>query len=141
MTLTNKREAFCKAIALEGLNQSDAYRKAYPTSLKWADKTVRNNAYMLMQSSDILATISELKEEIKNKMQEALVYTAKQSFDNLLDIQKRAKEKEVFKDELKAEELKGKIAGLYEEVHKFKGDKDAPFETNININFVNKKDK
>ena len=44
-----------------------------------------------------------------------LGYTGIESFDNLSEIQQRAKEAGNFNAELKAEELKGKLAGLYVE--------------------------
>lgn len=62
MTLTAKQENFCQAIA-DGLNQSAAYRSAYSTE-NMADTTVNNNAYMLMQNSEITARIAELRAEL-----------------------------------------------------------------------------
>lgn len=63
--LTPKREKFCQEMAKLG-NQYKAYCKAYNTkNMKRA--TIDNNAYMLMQDSEIQARLKELGAEIKNK--------------------------------------------------------------------------
>ncbi len=62
MSLTPKQEAFCLAY-LETGNASEAYRSAYNTS-KMKPETVSNNAYMLMQDSEIAARLEKLREPI-----------------------------------------------------------------------------
>lgn len=64
MTLTAKQEAFAQAIA-DGLNQSDAYRKAYPNNMK-AD-TVNQAAARLMGNSKVLARVDELRSKLEAK--------------------------------------------------------------------------
>lgn len=54
-------ELFCQAL-VEGATQADAYRRAYPASKKWKDKTVRNRAHELAKTRDVLGRVSELKE-------------------------------------------------------------------------------
>lgn len=57
--LTPKQEAFAKAIALDGMNYSDAYRSAYNCK-RMSDTTINNNAWKLMQDNEITTRIKEL---------------------------------------------------------------------------------
>lgn len=57
--LTPAQETFAAGIA-SGLNQSEAYRKAYPRSLKWADKTVWARASELAANSKVSGRIDSL---------------------------------------------------------------------------------
>ena len=57
--LTQKQLDFCQAI-VEGLNQTDAYRRGYDTE-KMADKTVHEAASRLMGDSKVIARIEELR--------------------------------------------------------------------------------
>lgn len=65
MTLTAKQEAFCQAIA-DGLNQSDAYRKAYDASGMKAE-TVNKRASELMASGEVAGRVDELREALAEK--------------------------------------------------------------------------
>lgn len=59
-------ETFSQAI-VEGKTQADAYRLAYPSSLKWTDKAVYNQASELAKTSEVLVRTNELKAEQKMK--------------------------------------------------------------------------
>ena len=61
--LTPKQEKFVKAIVLDGMNYSDAYRSAYNTS-KMTDKTVNEKASLLKDDDKVRARIKEMAEEI-----------------------------------------------------------------------------
>lgn len=63
--LTPKREKFCQEMAKLG-NQRQAYKKAYNCK-NMKTETIDNNAYMLMQNSEVRARLKELAEETKNK--------------------------------------------------------------------------
>lgn len=122
--LTPKQEKFCQAIR-NGKNYSDAYRESYDTN-NMKMETINRNAFELFQNNKIKARIAELQRLVEEK----ICYTAKQSFDKLNEIQKKALEmkKKVFikdmdfpleeetpdlKSAIRAEELKGKLIGLY----------------------------
>lgn len=60
--ITPQQEAFAQAVA-SGMNQSEAYRKAYPKSQKWKDDSVHNRASALMRNAQVLARVSELQAE------------------------------------------------------------------------------
>ena len=61
--LTPKHEQFAKAIALDGMNYSDAYRSAYNTE-RMTDKTINEKASLLKDDGKIRARIAELRKEI-----------------------------------------------------------------------------
>lgn len=61
--LTPKQEQFAKAIALEGMSYSDAYRSAYDIK-KMSDKTVNEKASRLKDEDKIRARIKELRDEV-----------------------------------------------------------------------------
>ena len=61
--LTAKQEQFAKAIALDGMSYSDAYRSAYDTS-KMTDKTINEKASLLKSNDKVRARIKELKKEV-----------------------------------------------------------------------------
>jgi hypothetical protein len=60
--LTPKQDRFAQAIALEGMNKSDAYRTAYDTS-RMTDKTVNEKASILASNDKVRARIKELSEQ------------------------------------------------------------------------------
>ena len=61
--LTQKQEQFAKAIALDGMSYSDAYRSAYDTS-RMSDKTVNEKASLLKDQDKIRTRIKELRDEV-----------------------------------------------------------------------------
>ena len=65
MTLTPKREKFCQEMAKLG-NQYQAYCKAFNCK-NMKRETIDNNAYKLMQNTEIIARLKELGAETKNK--------------------------------------------------------------------------
>lgn len=150
MALTSKQEKFCQLI-IKGLNQSDAYRKSYNCD-NMKDDTINNNAYKLINNNDIVTRINELK----GKIEEKLVYSALQSFNKLKEIQQKALENKKlllgkrddegmtievedpdFSAALKAEELAGKLAGLYVEKKELTGKDGQPLVQKV---FVTKQD-
>lgn len=58
--LTPQQEAFAVAVAA-GSNLSDAYRKAYPRSLKWTPETVNQAASRMAANSKVSARVAALR--------------------------------------------------------------------------------
>lgn len=58
--LTPKQELFAQGI-VSGLSQSDAYRKAYPSSLEWKPETVHECASKLAANHKVSTRVSELQ--------------------------------------------------------------------------------
>lgn len=62
--LTPQQEKFAQAVA-SGLNQSTAYRRAYPLSKKWKDDSVHNKASTMMRHAQVRARIAELAKKVE----------------------------------------------------------------------------
>lgn len=107
--LTPKQEKFCNNIA-KGMNPSEAYRDAYKPQTTNIN-TIKGAAQRELRKSYISTTIQE--KQLKN--QQEVVYTARDSFNSLLYAQQMAEEQKNLPAWLKAEELKGKLLGLYTE--------------------------
>ena len=60
--LTAKQEKFAQAIALENMNQADAYRSAYNTE-RMAERTVWDKAYLLAKKDEVRARVAELRQQ------------------------------------------------------------------------------
>jgi len=58
--LTPQQEAFAVAVAA-GSNLSDAYRKAYPRSLRWVPETVHEAASRMAANSKVSARVAALR--------------------------------------------------------------------------------
>ncbi len=67
LVLTRKEEAFCLAI-VEGLNESDAYRKAYKPQRAKA-KTIHEKASRIMARGKVRARVAELMAPVIAKVQ------------------------------------------------------------------------
>ena len=110
--LTPKQEKFCQCI-VKGMSQTDAYKEAF--EIKTAKpESVYTMASRLLRDVKIESRLEELKKGIEKE----LVYSALESFNKLKEIQELALGNQLKPDltnALKAEELKGKLAGLYVE--------------------------
>lgn len=60
--LTAKQEKYVQNL-VKGLSQREAYRKAYPSSLKWKDNIVDSKASNLFKNGKVLARYNELIEK------------------------------------------------------------------------------
>jgi phage terminase small subunit len=60
--LTKNQETFVQNI-LEGMNQTEAYKAAYPNQ-RMSDKTISEAASRLMANSKVVARLSELRNEL-----------------------------------------------------------------------------
>lgn len=132
--LTAKQEKFCRGVA-KGLNYSDAYREAYNAG-KMKPESVNRLATELMKNIKIASRV----EELKQKAAEGIKYTVEDSFRKLSEIQALAlarKRKFGIADPdltnaIKAEELKGKLKGLYVEKREISGGLDlTPFKIDV----------
>ena len=119
--LTNKQEKFCKAIALEGMNQSDAYRGAYPTCLKWKSKSINEQASVLMKNNNVLTRIKELKDSVTEKTIEKFAKSRDDILTEYESIKNNSVEPKIKIDCLKEQ---GKILGYYEDNLNVKGSLD-----------------
>lgn len=89
-------------------------------------------AYSIGQENLKKPEIMEALQKVQVRQAEKFEYTAEESFKNLQKIQKMALESKRLNEALKAEELKGKLCGLYVERKDISGSLDmSPFEVKI----------
>jgi hypothetical protein len=105
--LTPKQEKFCLTY-LETGNASEAYRQVYNTS-KMKKTTIGRKAFELLENGKITAKINELKAPaIKN-----VELTVENHLNRLAELRDHAFEAGNYAAAIRAEELRGKVAGFY----------------------------
>jgi len=107
--LTPKQEKFCQNIA-KGMTGAEAYKKAYnpPTMSK-------NSIWVEANRTSNVPKVSLRIKELQKQAEEEVKYTVKDSFLNLESAQSKAMEDGNINAYIKAEELKGRLLGLYTE--------------------------
>lgn len=108
VVLTPKQEAFAVAYAVEGMNQTEAYRHAYDTS-GMAATTIWPMASILRRSPKVAQRIAELQGATVRRA----AYTADDHMDRLAELAAEALKEGQVSAAVKAEELRGKVAGLH----------------------------
>ena len=108
--LTPQREIFAQMV-VKGNNQSDAYRKAFPKSLKWLDKSVNQKASTLSADVNVKARVAELRAPVIKRIE----ITLEDHLNTLELLRNRADAANQFSAAIKAEESRGKASGLYVE--------------------------
>lgn len=103
--LTENQEQFVQNI-LQGMNQADAYRAAYPNS-KGSAKTVHEAASRLMSNSKVIARLTELRQELATPA----IMTAQKRLEWLTGI--ITSKDESTGDKLKAVDIMNKMQGEY----------------------------
>lgn len=122
--LTAKQEAFAAALAT-GVSQAEAYRTAFPSSVKWADKVVWNKASILAAHGGVRVRLAELQAEAAAKA----VYTLADHLKRLDDLSRAAEKAAEFTAAVKAEESRGKAAGFYPTKVELTGKGGGPIES------------
>lgn len=120
--LTPKQEAFAKAIAIEGMNYSEAYKKAYNAE-NMLPKTITEKASRLVAQDNIGARIAELRKEIDNPA----ILTAIQRKTILTEIARSGDANA----RIKAIDILNKMSGEY--VTKIDADVNADVSINIEL--------
>ena len=113
--LTLKQEKFVQEYLSNGGNATKAYKVAYDNNM--SEKQQNEEACKLLKHPKISQRLNEYQE----KAQEAVLYTAEKSFNKLNELLALALCPDVengrmnLQAALKAEELKGRLVGLYTE--------------------------
>lgn len=123
--LTAKQDNFAQAVALDGMNYSEAYRTYYKTD-KMTDKSVWDAASKLASHPEVSQRIEELKKELVNKK----IMTAQERLEWLTEVVRSVHEKT--ENRLKAADIMNKMQGEY--VQKIAA--EVQTETTINIELV-----
>lgn len=123
--LTAKQDNFAQAVALDGMNYSEAYRTYYKTD-KMTDKSVWDAASKLASHPEVSQRIEELKKELVNKK----IMSAQERLEWLTEVVRSVHEKT--ENRLKAADIMNKMQGEY--VQKIAA--EVQTETTINIELV-----
>ena len=83
--LTPKREKFVQNL-IAGMSQREAYRGAFPSSVKWKDSTVDSKASELFGNDEILERYRELQQEFADRA----LYTREEAVTDLRWMQREA---------------------------------------------------
>lgn len=101
-----RHEKFAQSLA-NGMSQRNAYRSAFPNSVKWKDETVDPKASALAKNDKVLARLRELADKASSKA----IMSAIERKEWLTGIIKS--EAEETKDKLKAVDLLNRMEGEY----------------------------
>lgn len=123
-TLSPKQEAFANVLAA-GASQAQAYRTAYPTSLKWKDTVVWSKASVLAAHGKVRARVAELQAAAAR----STVFTLADHLRNLEKISQAALTAKDFTAAARAEEARGKASGFYIQKMEHTGKGGGPIET------------
>lgn len=121
--LTANQEKFVQNI-IEGMNQADAYRSAYPKQ-RMSDKTVWEAASRLMKNDKVLARLSELR----NELAKPSIMTAQERLEWLTKVVKDTDQ--AMSDRLKASDQMNRMQGEY--VQKIEADVNSEVTINIEL--------
>lgn len=119
--LTYKQQMFVLHYSVNGNNATEAYRLSYDcTNMK--DESINVEASKLLKNPKITPWVNWAKTNVQKVFEDELKYSAKDCFDELSEIQFRAKkDKGNYSQEIKAVELKGKLAGHFVDKHQVTG--------------------
>lgn len=81
--LTDRQERFAQALA-DGKTQSDAYRYAYPTCLKWPDSAVYSKSSQLANLAVVKQRVDALRDQQLQRVQAATVYNVQTAMEEAL---------------------------------------------------------
>ena len=115
--LTDKQEKFVLNYITNSNNATDAYRKSYDCT-KMSDKSITVEASKLLKSPNVTLWLNQANCNVQEVFQEEIKYSVKDCFDELDEVRSRAKkDKGNYSQEIKAIELKGKLAGHFVDKH------------------------
>jgi len=129
--LTGNELSFCQEYVKANGNATQAYKNSSYKSDAMKEATINNNAYMLLQKSDILARIQEIQDKANKKVNDEIAFGLKDTVNGIIKLAKEAKSDN---NKLKAFDMLMKHFGGYEEDNRQQKD-----EVNIPItNWINK---
>src|SRR5262245_23164050 len=118
--LTQKQEMFCLGYIETG-NASEAYRRAYNTA-NMKDTTIHVRASELLADSKIKERVAELRKAAE----ENALLSLEGHLKELAEIRDLAKKKGQLPAAIKAEELRGRLSGLYADIEERAKPKETP---------------
>lgn len=119
--LTDKQQKFVLNYVINGNNASEAYRCSYDCS-KMSANSIAVEASKLLKNPNVALWVKQANANVQEVIQDEIKYSAKDCFDELDEVRERAKkDKGNYTQEIKAIELKGKLAGHFIDKHQVTG--------------------
>ena len=84
-TLTDKQERFVQEL-IKGKSQREAYRAAYPKSIKWEDNSVDINASQLFSGTKVKLRYNEIHDRLVKEAEDECIVDAKMVLKELANI-------------------------------------------------------
>lgn len=119
--LTEKQQQFVLRYAINGNNGAEAYRFAYNCEGS-NEATINSEVNKLLKNPKITLWLNQVKANVQEVFEDEIKYSVKDCFDELDEVRQRAKkDKGNYSQEIKAIELKGKLAGHFVDKHQVTG--------------------
>ena len=119
--LTDKQQMFVLKYVINGNNASEAYRYAYDCA-DMKDESINVEASKLLKNPKVSLWIEQANANVQQVFEDEIKYSAKDCFDELAEVQARARKAGGnYQHEIKAIELKGKLAGRFTDKHQITG--------------------
>lgn len=119
--ITEKQQKFVLRYLINDNNGAEAYRYAYDCEGS-NSATVNSEANKLLKNPKITLWLIHAKSNVQQVFEDEIKYSVKDCFDELDDVRERAKnDKGNYSQEIKAIELKGKLAGHFVDKHQVTG--------------------
>lgn len=119
--LTDKQQMFVLKYVINGNNASEAYRSAYDCA-DMKDESINVEASKLLKNPKVSLWIEQANANVQQVFEDEIKYSAKDCFDELAEVQARARKAGGnYQHEIKAIELKGKLAGRFTDRHQITG--------------------
>jgi phage terminase small subunit len=83
--LTQKQEQFIQEL-ISGKSQREAYKQAYPNSVKWTDNAVDSRASRLLKTDKVLTRYKELQSRLKKEAEDEGIVSGKKVLKELAKI-------------------------------------------------------
>ncbi len=117
-SLTKKQQQFVMRYAVNGNNGTEAYRFAYNCEGS-SEATINVEVSKLLKNPKVSLWIEQAENNVQQVFKDEIKYSALDCFNELDDVRLRAREsfKKEYSTELKAIELKGKLAGHFVDKH------------------------
>lgn len=119
--LTPQQETFAQCVA-SGMNQSDAYRKAYKVRETTKPESVNQSASRAMADINVASRVDELRKPIVEEAQ----ITLRSHLERLRSLSEAAEAGNQFSAAIAAEVARGKASGLYIEKTELSGPNGGP---------------
>lgn len=114
--LTKKQQAFVMRYVVNGDNASEAYRFAYNCK-EMSEPNINSEASKLLKNPKVTQWIAFYKSNVQKVCEEEVIYTAKEAFAELNELQSRCSQTyKTYTVEKSCIDTKCKIAGLFSDV-------------------------